>query len=387
LAEEIMARISSPAARIAVVAALLVSGIGVGLPIDSTRAGDSDSTRAGNNCATAPGAAAPVGQHWYYHVDREKHRKCWYLHAALPLANHVAAVHRATASQPVPAVATPQSPSGATPIATNAASTPQPAADSSNPPSEIAITQPAPHVTVHTVKTVTANPPGEAASAQPAPHVTVLTVKTVSAPFVGTTSASQATVPEQTAKPPMPQIAPGDASTPVDGIGKANRADSATVPAAPDTAQNALAPPRTAATDAAVAHAAPLFFLLVGLALAIAAALIGLFGKTSSLMGTPRLSHHPDDAWRRYRTAHPQADQAVFDEEDAPFLAPPEPPEPVDLDAHAWIEQSPPAQPDFSVPRPQDGERAQSQQIVPTLKDVELALRVLRQARQGVTRT
>lgn len=101
---------------------------------------------------------------------------------------------------------------------------------------------------------------------------------------------------------------------------------------------------------------------------------------------TPRLSDHPDDAWRSFCIAHQRADEAVIHEENAPFLAPPEPHGPADLDAHEWIEQSPPAQADFSAARPQDGEPGQSEQVGPTLKDIELALRILLQAHQSITR-
>jgi hypothetical protein len=107
----VMATISNPAASIAVVVALFLSGIGTSLPIDSARAHDT--------CAAAPGADPPDGQHWYYRTDRMKQRKCWYLRAAEP-------------------------------------STPQPAADTSTPAGEPASTQPA------------ANPAGEPASAKPA---------------------------------------------------------------------------------------------------------------------------------------------------------------------------------------------------------------------------
>ncbi len=34
-----------------------------------------------NECLSAPNGASPNGQHWYYHLDRAKNRKCWYLRA------------------------------------------------------------------------------------------------------------------------------------------------------------------------------------------------------------------------------------------------------------------------------------------------------------------
>jgi hypothetical protein len=32
-------------------------------------------------CAEAPVGLAPEGEHWYYRLDREAHRKCWYVRA------------------------------------------------------------------------------------------------------------------------------------------------------------------------------------------------------------------------------------------------------------------------------------------------------------------
>jgi hypothetical protein len=34
---------------------------------------------AAGDCLAAPNSDAPQGHHWYYHTDRAKHRKCWYL--------------------------------------------------------------------------------------------------------------------------------------------------------------------------------------------------------------------------------------------------------------------------------------------------------------------
>src|SRR5215510_9811530 len=34
-----------------------------------------------DECKTAPGSAAPPGQHWYYRVNRSDQRHCWYLGA------------------------------------------------------------------------------------------------------------------------------------------------------------------------------------------------------------------------------------------------------------------------------------------------------------------
>jgi hypothetical protein len=71
--------------RIAVAAALVISGLSLDLQAYSARA---------NDCLATPKAASPQGQHWYYRFDRSSHRKCWYLHATLPVS-HQAVITRA----------------------------------------------------------------------------------------------------------------------------------------------------------------------------------------------------------------------------------------------------------------------------------------------------
>ncbi len=349
-----MAAIASPAAYGAAVAALLLSGIGGGLPIDSAKADD--------NCVSAPGAAAPAGQHWYYRIDRVKQRKCWYLHAIMPLAIHAAAKLRAAPAEPVDAVATPQPLSAATPQWPFAATLQLPFA--ATPQATNTAPQPA------------ADRPSEAAGTRPGPHVTMLTVKPAAALFVGAASASQAAIPEQADEPPMPQIAPNDANVPVDADAKPpSGAHPATVSGATDAAHNALVPAVIAAAASPRTQSADLFFLLA-LALGIAAALLALCSKVAGRTRTPLLSDHPDDAWRR-----------VVEEEDAPMLAPCEPHGPRDSNAHKRMAQSPPARADFPAARPRDGEPRPSQRVAPTLKDIELALRALQEARRSITQT
>jgi hypothetical protein len=36
---------------------------------------------AGDMCRSSPGASAPPGMHWYYHIDRTTKQHCWYLNA------------------------------------------------------------------------------------------------------------------------------------------------------------------------------------------------------------------------------------------------------------------------------------------------------------------
>lgn len=289
-----MATISNPTAFRAVVAALLLLGLGVGVPIDIARGDD--------NCVSAPGAVTPTGQHWYYRTDQVKHRKCWYLHATVPVANHAPA--KAPAA---PALATPQSNSTGTTQSANPAPAPQPAANTSN-----SVIEPA--------------------STLPAPHVTLLSVKPAPALLAGTRSAPPAGTPDQTGEPPTPQISPSNAQVPLNGDAKpASGVAPETLPPAQDTAHNELAPADSAATSSAQTPSAYLF-LLLALAFGIAAALIAVLTKMTRVRRTLRVSDHPDDAWRR-----------VSYEEDAPSLAPHDPHGPADSDAQEWIHWSPTA--------------------------------------------
>src|SRR5215471_13365671 len=34
---------------------------------------------ASDECLAGPNRSAPEGKHWYYRLDRDTHRKCWYL--------------------------------------------------------------------------------------------------------------------------------------------------------------------------------------------------------------------------------------------------------------------------------------------------------------------
>src|ERR1700722_14659027 len=61
--------IPRPLGSIALVATLLVSGVGVTVPASA------------NDCLAAPNSPAPQGSHWYYRLDWATQRKCWYVRA------------------------------------------------------------------------------------------------------------------------------------------------------------------------------------------------------------------------------------------------------------------------------------------------------------------
>jgi len=98
---------------IALAAPLLVWGMGIGVPAKTARADD---------CLTAPNSDAPEGSHWYYHTDRKKGRKCWFLRTLDGTTRHTAARSK-SATAPTThagAVKKPATASAATHASTNA---------------------------------------------------------------------------------------------------------------------------------------------------------------------------------------------------------------------------------------------------------------------------
>jgi hypothetical protein len=75
-------QIPRPMGSIALVATLLVWGVSIAGPTITARADD---------CLAEPNSPAPAGSHWYYHLDRAKQRKCWYIRATNQPAQPAAA--------------------------------------------------------------------------------------------------------------------------------------------------------------------------------------------------------------------------------------------------------------------------------------------------------
>lgn len=67
---------------IAFAAPLLAWGVSIGVLPNTARADD---------CLAAPNSATPKGSHWYYHTDRAKGRKCWFLRALDRSTQHTTA--------------------------------------------------------------------------------------------------------------------------------------------------------------------------------------------------------------------------------------------------------------------------------------------------------
>ncbi len=58
---------------------------------------------AADNCLAGPKGATPAGQHWYYRIDRETKKHCWYL------SEQGARTNKTASAKPVAVTGTPQS--------------------------------------------------------------------------------------------------------------------------------------------------------------------------------------------------------------------------------------------------------------------------------------
>jgi hypothetical protein len=110
--------IPKPIGSIALVATLLVSGVGIGLPANIARA---------DHCLSAPNYLAPQGSHWYYQLDWATQRKCWYLRAFGPPAQQAAAPAPGASLNSMPASSEPLPAADGAPMSASPGDTASPA--------------------------------------------------------------------------------------------------------------------------------------------------------------------------------------------------------------------------------------------------------------------
>jgi len=354
-----MLKISSPVGA-AFASVLLLSGVGTSLSFDGAHA---------DACLAAPKTAAPVGQHWYYHIDRATRHKCWYLHGAVQLGHRAMIRHHAAATEAAGDADPAAEPQNAAAPQTAAA----PAAAADPPAQPVAPpTSPAP------------TPDSAAGNTPPAPHVTVLAVRP-STPFVSAAAAPQQSTAEKAPSPPAPQTLPRDDSTPaIDSAKPSDPADAGQPQNKADPAHNAPVQTADAATDAARTRTAEMFILLA-LIFGAAAAVIAIVSKILGIYRRPRISDDPDAAWLSYRSARRRIDaQAQSDEQGVPYLDPQEHYGLADLHAQEWLDRSTTPAPDEpSASSRQSADFVQPRSDGPNLTGIEPALRALRQARQS----
>ncbi len=260
-----------------------------------------------DDCITAPNAPTPKGSHWFYHTDRVKKRKCWFLRK-LDQPAEQAGTHAASASAPAEKPAHAPAHKSAS---THAAAAPlplhKPAATAGAAPDEPALQS------VQQLKTVPSTPP---ASASPTPASTASAAAPAAPP-----AAAASVWPDP---PTPPAAAPAAAPPKADLI----PSDVHAAPAA-STEPAAVAAPRRAAKSAARGNAstteinkasvggapAPMSMVLVALlALVAAAALYHLARKLVAMRRSRVRLERANGDWADDRGPPPWRTLAQADE-------------------------------------------------------------------------
>src|SRR4051812_44513810 len=78
--------------RAATFVSAISAGVVVSVPFAAIPVG---MVEAAEECLTKPGGVAPLGQHWYYLIDRGTKRRCWYLHQETGTSSHATISRRA----------------------------------------------------------------------------------------------------------------------------------------------------------------------------------------------------------------------------------------------------------------------------------------------------
>ncbi len=273
-------QIPRPFESIALLATLLVIGLGVGAPATTARADD---------CLAAPNSPAPQSSHWYYRTDRAKQRKCWYLRAADQAA-------RQETTRPTSEAAT-AAPSAGAPIST-------PSGDDALPIPRVKMLavkpQPAPMMSAPTDGLVQQN--GQEGNAAP-PNPQGL------APQVSTSQTSaQAAAPPPAAATAWPDPPPAVADP--TAVPSDPHADSVRPKADAPATGNAEspAPSREPATSAGTANSLTVppveLFLILTLGLAVAGILSRIVAKIAAARRESVIIDQPDSSWIDDQSQH-----------------------------------------------------------------------------------
>src|SRR5690348_6211624 len=79
------------ASRTARFISTIFASIIAGAPLATISSGEAE------DCLSAPSGVSPQGQHWFYRLEKDTKRKCWYLRAA---GDKVAAPHSKVTAAP-----------------------------------------------------------------------------------------------------------------------------------------------------------------------------------------------------------------------------------------------------------------------------------------------
>jgi hypothetical protein len=285
-----------PIGAITLVATLLVSSSSIAAPADPASADAS-----ADDCLAAPNSATPRGGHWYYHIDRATHRKCWYLDAAGQPTQQSAAQPQsdtAPAAQP-PAMPAPPAPMRAARSADAAMST----SDGAPPPPHITMLAVKPKPAPNGAKADNSVAPGaqQASAAQAVPQAFASPGSTPQAAGAAPTNSETWPDPAVTASAPQ-------AAAPAENEGAASAGPDAPVQAS-DGAESAVDNSATATSSGMAAKSltpTEMFLILV-----IGLGAVGfLFGVAIKIVSDRRVritvdhsdSTHIESAWIDDRT-------------------------------------------------------------------------------------
>ncbi len=345
-----MAKVSNPILLLATT--LLLLGINVSLQTDRARANETDSTgatptdgtRADSCLAAPPKALAPTGKHWYFVTDRQKGRKCWYLHTTLPLGHHAAARSHSAARPRSSSAARPRSHA-----ATSAESTAKPAAPEAAPPSpaptntqtafeaaSVATTVPTAVAGAMPAATgagsaADASPPAGAAD-DPQPHIQILRTVPIGVPTQPATQSSAPVTQVLPAAQSGSTTAVSDATSTgsadagpsnagSDAKSDAKNAASAAHDSGPngessgsdDAQQNPEGAPGVADTDATFQPTEVFFLVAIGLSMVVF--LIAIARRIAARGRDPIITDYPCSAWSNDQSDLLQVDDAQFADE------------------------------------------------------------------------
>jgi hypothetical protein len=335
LAEEIMSKVSNPISFILLATAVLPSGIDVSL--QSARADD---------CLAAPNASEPTGQHWYYEIDQQKARKCWYLHATILRLRHAASrtkshaalrrkshaalrrkSHAAlrrkshTVSTAVSAALTNMEPAARqvaarvptaraepAPEAASAAATVPPAAPGAASPATVLVAKAPPSF-------------GPAEGVQPEPHIDILPVKTVPAPAIAAPMREAAQQSEATAATAVPTAKIGSKTA----VGNSQSTGAGVIEVRSFNAQNggsATEQQKPVATPGAADTVPTETFFLPAIGLSMLIFFAGVLSRIAARRRAVIITDYPRSAWDGGEAQSSYA--SPYEEQDLPFIDPQE---------------------------------------------------------------
>ena len=362
MSETISSQTSWSTGSIALAAAVLVLGMG-GV------CGSANIAHA-DDCIAAPNSAAPQGNHWYYHIDRATHRKCWHLRAPGQSSSKTTAQPTSEAASPPVPVNSALAPLASTSAAPSAGTSVSMNAGNDAPPS--------PHVTMLAIRPQTDAVTGAAADdgvERPAARggSDASSMPQAPAPQENT---SQAAWPVPTASAAesdaTPDVAPLRPKQPLSDAG--TNSIRAEVDDAVSSAQR-RAPSSNAGMLGALATTPVELLVIFAIVLAMAGILVRAVMNVAAARRERAISDHSEPGW--------PDDQREYEESDAQYQDNQRWHELVDQHERDRIDDFPTERIQSSTARHREPAPASTEPLSPSLDDLQAALRVVKRARQN----